>query len=73
MEEAARSPGKEAMPPSDDEIETPADRAERTGEEELGLHRWTDAELRKRAEELGISKADSLSRLELIERLEKAS
>ncbi len=54
---------------ADQRVETPADRARRDGEEELQLHRWTDAELKQRAQDLGIGNADNLSRQQLIERL----
>ena len=53
-------------------VETPHDRALREGGEVLSLHRWTDAELKQRATDLGISNARSLSRLQLIEKLENA-
>jgi hypothetical protein len=48
---------------------TPHDRAERDGEEELSLHRWTDSELRQRAQELGVAGAETLSRQKLIDQL----
>jgi len=53
-------------------IETPADRARIDGEDELSIHRWTDAELKQRAKDLGIEVDDSLTRAELIERVEQA-
>ncbi len=53
-------------------IETPADRARIDGEEELSIHRWTDAELKQRAKDLGIKVSDTLTRAELIERVEQA-
>lgn len=54
---------------ADQRVETPVERARRDGGEELQLHRWTDAELKQRAGDLGIGNADKLSRQQLIERL----
>ena len=53
----------------DQRIETPADLAERKGEEPLSVERWTDAELKQRAKDVGLPGHDTLSRAQLIEQL----
>jgi hypothetical protein len=71
--EGRRKQGESSSTGSQSErVETPHDRALREGGEVLSLHRWTDAELKQRAADLGITNARSLSRLQLIEQLENA-
>jgi len=54
---------------NDQQLETPADRAARDGDEPISIERWTDAELKQRARDLNLPGHESLSRAQLIESL----